>query len=45
MTSVVIVLAIGFVPSLVLAWVFEWTPEGLKKEKDVDRSRPARPPR
>ncbi len=35
---VVIVLAIGFVPSLILAWVFEITPEGLKREKDLDRS-------
>jgi len=35
---VVIVLAIGFVPSLVFAWAFELTPEGLKKEKDVDRT-------
>jgi adenylate cyclase len=34
----VIVLAIGVVPTLVLAWAFEMTPEGLKKEKDVDRS-------
>ena len=40
---VVIVLAIGFIPSLVLAWAFELTPEGVKKEKDVDRSQPARP--
>ena len=36
---VVMVLAIGFIPSLILAWVFELTPEGLKKDKDVDRSR------
>ncbi len=35
---VVVVLAIGFLPALVLAWVFELTPEGLKKDKDVDRS-------
>ena len=35
---IVIVLAIGFVPTLVFAWVFEITPEGLKKEKDVDRN-------
>jgi TolB-like protein/Tfp pilus assembly protein PilF len=35
---VVILLAIGFVPSLIVAWVFELTPEGLKKDKDVDRS-------
>jgi TolB-like protein/cytochrome c-type biogenesis protein CcmH/NrfG len=35
---VVILLAIGWVPSMVLAWVFELTPEGFKKEKDIDRS-------
>jgi adenylate cyclase len=33
---VVIVLAIGFIPSLIFAWVFEITPEGLKKDADVD---------
>ena len=35
--AVVIVLAIAFVPALIFAWVFEITPDGLKKEKDVDR--------
>lgn len=35
---VVILLAIGFFPTLVVAWVFELTPEGLKKDEDVDRS-------
>jgi len=29
---VVIFLAIGFMPVLVLAWVFEWTPEGFKRD-------------
>lgn len=33
-----VILAIGLVPALVFAWVFEMTPEGLKKEADVDRS-------
>jgi TolB-like protein len=33
---VVIVLAIGFIPSLIFAWAFEITPEGLKKDADVD---------
>jgi TolB-like protein len=33
----VIVLAVGFIPSLIFAWVFEITPEGLKKDADVDR--------
>jgi TolB-like protein/TPR repeat protein len=32
---VVIVLSIGFIPSLILSWVFEITPEGLKKDADV----------
>ena len=34
---VVVVLA-GFMLSLILAWVFEVTPEGVKLEKNVDRS-------
>lgn len=29
---------IGLIPALVFAWVFELTPQGLKKERDVDRS-------
>jgi len=33
---VVIVLAIGFIPSLIFSWVFEITPEGLKKDADLD---------
>ena len=34
----VIVLAIGFPLFLLFSWVFEITPEGLKKEKDIDRT-------
>jgi TolB-like protein len=33
--SVVAMLAIGFVPALVFAWVFELTPDGLKRDADV----------
>ncbi|UCC14439.1 MAG: adenylyl cyclase, partial [Gammaproteobacteria bacterium] len=33
---VVILLAIGFLPALVFAWVFEFTPEGLRRESEVD---------
>ncbi len=33
----VIVLAIAFIPSMVFAWVFEITPEGLMRDADVDR--------
>jgi len=36
-TYVVIVVA-GFLVSLALAWIFEVTPEGVKLEKNVDRS-------
>jgi len=34
---VVIVLAIGLVPSMIFTWVFELTPEGLIRDKDIDR--------
>ena len=33
---VVIVLSIAFVPTLIFSWVFEITPEGLKRDVDVD---------
>src|SRR3546814_16702531 len=33
--TVVLLLAIGFVPALVFAWVFELTPEGLERDADV----------
>jgi len=35
---VVIVMVIGFLPALILSWIFELTPSGLQKDKDVDRS-------
>jgi len=34
---VFLLLAIGFVPALVFAWVYELTPEGIKREQDVPR--------
>jgi TolB-like protein/Tfp pilus assembly protein PilF len=34
---VVMVFALGFVPVLIFSWVFEMTPEGLKRERDLDR--------
>ncbi len=40
---IVIALAIAFLPILVFAWAFELTPEGLKLDKDVDRSQSITP--
>jgi adenylate cyclase len=37
-SGVAFVLIIGFPIALIFAWAFEMTPEGIKKEKDVDRS-------
>ena len=34
-TLVVTLLALGFIPALIFSWVYELTPEGLKKDKDV----------
>jgi TolB-like protein/Tfp pilus assembly protein PilF len=38
MQAIMLLLAIGLPLALVFAWAFELTPEGLKKEKDVDRA-------
>jgi TolB-like protein/Tfp pilus assembly protein PilF len=37
-TLVTVLVLIGFPLALIFAWAFELTPEGLKKEKHVDRS-------
>ncbi len=36
--AIIILLALGFLPTLVFAWVFELTPQGLKRERDIDRT-------
>jgi TolB-like protein/Flp pilus assembly protein TadD len=33
--SIVILLAIGFLPAVIFSWVFELTPQGLKRDEDV----------
>jgi TolB-like protein/Tfp pilus assembly protein PilF len=43
MQMLLIVLALGLPVALVLAWALELTPEGIKKEKDVDRSQSIAP--
>jgi TolB-like protein/Flp pilus assembly protein TadD len=35
---IVLFLAVGFPIVLIFSWVYELTPEGIKREKDVDRS-------
>ena len=35
---VILLLIVGFIPALIFAWAFEMTPDGIKREKDVDRS-------
>jgi len=32
-----LILSVGFIPVLIFAWAFELTPEGIKREKEVDR--------
>jgi TolB-like protein len=34
--GVIVTLAIGFIPALIFSWVFEITPEGLKREHEVE---------
>ena len=37
-SAIAVVLLIGFPIALIFAWAFEMTPEGLKKESEIDRS-------
>ena len=40
---IMLMLGIGFPVVLLFAWAFEMTPEGIKKERDVDRSKSITP--
>jgi adenylate cyclase len=42
MKTLVALLVIGFLPALIISWVFELTPEGLRRE-DESESAPAEP--
>ena len=34
--TIVMMLALGLIPALIFAWVYELTPEGIRRERDVD---------
>ena len=36
---VVAILGVGFIPVLIVAWAFELTPEGLKRDSDLDHTK------
>jgi TolB-like protein len=42
-TLVIALLFIGFIPALIFAWAFEMTPDGIKREKEVDRTKSITP--
>jgi TolB-like protein/Tfp pilus assembly protein PilF len=35
--AVILIFAFGFIPAVVLSWIYELTPEGVKREEDVNR--------
>jgi len=41
--ALVVLLAIGFLPALVFSWIYELTPEGLKRDAEVDPARSIAP--
>jgi hypothetical protein len=43
MLTLFVALAVGFFITLFFAWAFELTPDGIRKEKDVDRNQPVAP--
>ena len=42
-STVVLLLILGFFPVLIFSWVYEMTPEGLRREVDIDRSQSVTP--
>jgi len=44
MKTLLLLLALGFPVALLFAWAFELTPDGIKRDKDVDRSESAARP-
>ena len=41
--SIIILLMIGFIPALVIAWIFELTPEGLKRDSEIPEAQSIAP--
>jgi len=35
--AVILIFALGFIPAVVFSWFYELTPDGIKREEDVDR--------
>jgi TolB-like protein/Tfp pilus assembly protein PilF len=38
--AVILIFAFGFIPAVVLSWIYELTPDGIKRESEVDRDAP-----
>ena len=41
--SIIVLLMIGFIPALVIAWIFELTPEGLKRDSEIPEAQSIAP--
>ncbi|MBT8048256.1 MAG: hypothetical protein KJO92_07565, partial [Gammaproteobacteria bacterium] len=40
---ILLAVVVGFIPALIIAWAFELTPEGVKRESEIDRSQSIAP--
>ena len=43
LTVMLVILALGFVPVVIFAWIYELTPEGVRRESEIDRSQSITP--
>ena len=41
--SVVTILAVGFIPAMIFAWIFELTPDGLKRDSEIPEAQSIAP--
>lgn len=40
---ILLAIVVGFIPALIIAWAFELTPDGVKRESEIDRSQSIAP--
>jgi TolB-like protein/tetratricopeptide (TPR) repeat protein len=38
--AIILIFAFGFIPTVILSWIYELTPEGIKREEEIERDTP-----
>jgi TolB-like protein len=38
--AIILIFAFGFIPTVILSWIYELTPDGIKREEEIERDTP-----